>query len=354
MSDAQEKKLEELIQRGLKLAKNEEAAKNILALLFPRVESVAKTFVPSLDVNRSERMRKRRISLSDYSENYFLLSPTEETWGQAEFSSAIGSTPNEAFQALDKRLAKAAPENQSDIRRMFVELLDAEFSSHKAIDDDWLKAIVAESPQLIATPDRKEIFLFHVDNDERLRWLIVNALERLPTNQRATLVKAAIRSASDLSLLSDVVRYIAGDLHPKGGADKLRRADFGEETDEVRQELIMKIENLAAAGEIWNQAKPGKLLWFWWGANKEDDVRAFTSRAMNTSLGLLTLLQIIPGAVISSSESYERVSKSWENIVDLEALKERALIQLRTGNSEERAISQRFLTALERGNNENF
>ena len=175
---------------------------------------------------------------------------------------------------------------------------------------------------------------------------MVNNLARLSESERATLLKNAINSASDLSILSDVVRSIAGDLNPEGAKDRRAIAGLGEEANEVRDLLIQRIRDLAETNRIWSQANPGHLLWFWWGADKASEVFKFTDQTMKTEEGLNGLLDASVSTVISSAGNYERVSQSWSKIVNISELTERALQSSnKPEGDEQKRLALRFLAA---------
>lgn len=354
MSDSEQKRFETLVNSGLTLAKKNEAAKNILALLFPRIERVLNTYMPS-DSDANQRKLKRRLSQKDFAESYFALTPQSNSWSKSEFEFAIEKTPQEAFDVLHRKLSLASPEDQSDLRRIFIELLDSEFSSRKILNHEWLHSIIEESPLFLVAKDEEAKFLFHVSNEDRLRWLIQNGLEKLPAGERAPLLESTIRSASDFSILSDIIRGITGDIQPEGAKPETRdRFSLHNATESIKALLLQKVRNLADANILWHQARPENLLWFWWGSNNEDEVKAFTQKAMNTPVGLLSLLKISVNLVRSTSGDYERVSPTWEKIVDLKALSERAHMLTKTGNEAEIQTANRFIDALARGRTDRF
>jgi hypothetical protein len=311
------------------------------------------TYVPT-DSNANERKLKRRLSQKDFSESYFALTPQSSSWSKSEFESAIEKTPQEAFSVLHRKLSLASPADQSNLRRIFIELLDSEFSSRKILNHEWLHSIIEESPLFLIAKDEEEKFLFHVNNEDRLRWLIQNGLEKLPVDERASLLESTIRSASDLSILSDIVRGIAGDIQPEGAKPERDRFGLGDAIENIKAILLQKIRNLADANTLWNQARPGNLLWFWWGAGNENEVRAFTEKTMDTPVGLLGLLKNSVNLVRSTAGDYERVSPTWKNILDLDALSERAHALIKMGDEAEVQTAKRFIDALARGRTNHF
>ncbi len=209
MTESDDRKLKTSLDGLLSAAKKREGATNALALLFPKIERALHTYIPE-NASILERRRQRRISQRDFTENYFALSPQAASWGQSEFKAAIKGTAHAAFDALNIKISQTPLQHQSDVRRVFIELLDAEFRSGRSLTDEWLKAIVEESSGLLTKKDEQP-GLFSVENEDRLRWLIINALEKLPIEERATILKSAIQDAPDLTVLADVVRSMAED-----------------------------------------------------------------------------------------------------------------------------------------------
>ncbi|RTL63189.1 MAG: hypothetical protein EKK42_29140 [Pseudonocardiaceae bacterium] len=354
MSDEEKKRFDRLIETGLSLAKNREGARHALAFLFPKAEKSIHTYLPP-DADVNIRRIKRRVSIAEFSENYFSLSPQLNDWSKPEFEQKFGEGPTETFELLAQKIAFAPEEERPDLRRTFIELLDAEFSSRAEINQEWLDAIINASQTLIRNKDEEAKFLFHFDNLDRLRWLLQHALERLPKETRATLIKSAIAGARDLSLLVDLVRGVIGDLKKEGAKrEGPHRVDLGDESEAVRSILLSRVRTLATSGEIWHQARPAQLLWFWWGSTEDDEVLQFTSTAMDTREGLIGLLSNAPSLVRSSEEDYEHVSPTWRKIVDLDQLNAKAEELLSSTDRSDAATAERFIAALRVGRNDSF
>jgi hypothetical protein len=120
-------------------------------------------------------------------------------------------------------------------------------------------------------------------------------------------------------------------------------------TGSVALDLLTRVRELAHDGEIWAQSAPAQLLWFWWGANYEAEVKTFTTAAMEDETGLQNLLVVPISLVRSSSGDYEHVSPTWSYIVDLEALAKKANQLIKNGTTAEQQAAHRFIAALNRG-----
>lgn len=353
MSDSDDRAMKTLLKTALETAQNKEAAKNTLALLFPKMERIARTYA-GIQSNDSERRRNRRLSISDFSKNYFNLTPQSGSWGKSEFEIAIKSDPADAFEALQRRLAFATLDEQSDLRRIFLELLDAEFSSRKDLSKEWLLEFIKQSQTLIASKDEETKFLFSVDNADRLRWLILHGLERLSKDHAVDCLKSAIALADDITILCDLIRTILGDVRKEGSQTERSKLNLGDDALEIRSTLLDRVRKIAESNAMWDQIDPSVILWFWWGATTDDQVKEFTKHQMKSPLGLRKLLQVSVSRVRSTEKDYDRVSPTWEKLVDLRALSESAVQLTQTGNDLDKEIAERFLDALKAGQERHF
>jgi hypothetical protein len=235
-----------------------------------------------------------------------------------------------------------------------LELLDSRFGAAEPFNQEWLDAIISASPQLLLERDEETRSLFSVDNEDRIRWIIAHGLKTLLPAARATILKSAIQKASDLTVLTDVVRSLVGDLRSAGSKGK-GEDDLGNEGGAIRTLLLQRVKEAASTGAIWNNARPSRLLWFWWGASADNEVKSFTADAMNSDVGLRTLLDATVNRVKSTAGDYDSVQRGWEEIVDLEALKQHAEKLTSSSNNEGNIkLAQRFLDALQRGRDDPF
>lgn len=351
---ADDKKLQTELERILIRAKSREGAQNTLALLFPKIEGLLETYVPSESSDGSTRKLKRRISQSDFSRNYFRLTPETTSWGRNETAEAL-SSPSKAFEILWKKLEKSQNRERSKILRIFLELLDSAFVSGKDFDEAWLKCMIHQSVALVAEDSHRTRSLFDLNVLDRLRIIVLHGLKNKTPRQRFDLLSEGILTAKDLSLICDVVRSILPDTNPEGSRSS-QQIDLGSNGEEIRRLLLHEICVIAASGKFWSQAEPNQLIWFWWGSDRGDDVRTFLDSAMGTRKGLLALLKITVNTVGSSTGNYERVNRStWSKLVELDELEFEAKALLSEEPDEsEREIADRFLKALERGKSSRF
>ena len=351
----EEKKFMESLAAITGAANIPEAARSALAMLFPKAEHALETYIPQDSSDKNERKRKHRISTRDYASGYFRLDPQPSSWSQSEIDLILNSqSPSEALEGAEKRIAAAPERDRPRLRRLFLEMLDGAFGPLRPFNLDWFRAIIEISPSYITVADKSAPFEFFFDNADRIRSILRHALQMLLPEGRAELLKMIIPQATDISVLCDLVRGMAGDRNPAGAKSERSPAAFGEETERIRDLLVQRIRTLATTNDIWSQALPAQLLWFWWGADLEPEVRAFTTETARTERGLRGLLDIAVGLVHSSEGDYERVNYGvWSKIVDLEELRWRATEVAQSSRiHEDRTRAQRFLAALDRGRRE--
>jgi len=337
----------------LSIANNPAAARYALALLFPKLEKILKTYLPTDGNNFNERQRQHRISQMDFARNYFSLDPQLISWSHTEIENILNSDdPKNELRKIRQKLEAFDLDNQSRLRRLFLEALDGGFQKG-AFTYDWLEAIVNESPYYLKSRDETARFLFTQDNLMRLERILRTEFITLSAELRSRYFLRALEQAKDITLLCSFFRTTAGDKNRKGGTDRDRNIVFFDEAL-LRTNIILKIRMLSQENEIWSQALPRIILWFWWGSANSDEVRHFTLNAMETTTGLYALLDVSISYVRSTAGDYEQVAPSWSEIVDLEILEKKANELANSKNSSDQQKARRFLDALEKGKNKNF
>ncbi len=243
------------------------------------------------------------------------------------------------------------------LRRLFLEALDGAFGSDRPFTSNWLAALVEVSPKYIEFKDDRSHDFFFVDNLSRLNRVLWKALEPSNSYERFGLFAKVAEGAKDLVLLSDFFRMRVGDVNPDGAKRERDEAYFGTRTPRLQDILVKRVRSVARKGTFWKQSDPGRLLWFWWGADFGSEVHSFTDNAMNTKKGLRALFEVLVSTVISTSGNYEHVSrKQWSKVVDIEELARRAktLLEQLPESDADYLRAKRFLTALERGEKDPF
>jgi hypothetical protein len=338
-----------IIEGVLKDVAETNAARCALALLFPRAEQLLKTAVYSGPRDNDGLRKARRISVADFAPAYFGLDPQKATWGRSELDRILNlDDPDAAFQTVEERVGSAAERDRPRLRRLFLDELRTTFEVSREITTDWLRGLLNASPVYIAAEDQTTRF-FHVeDNSDRLRRLVIRALERLSQENRSALIASVIPRVTDLTILCTVYRSITPDRRPEGAVRDRIAVSLGDQADLLREQLLARVKSLACTGEIWRQATPRDIILFWWGGTLDDEVRQFTSTAMRTAEASLSLLSVPIHVVYSTDGNYETVAPIWSTILDLDALAASARkILIESSPEKHKQIAERFLTAMQ-------
>ena len=242
----------------LSQAKSREAVRNALAQLFPKAEAALRTYVPRDIGDRNERKRQHRLSEKDFAPAYFRLDPQPASWSRSEIDAILNSpNPAEALNEVKSRVTAAPEGERSRLRRLFLEALDGAFGIHRPFNLVWFRALLDLGPSFIEARDETTQFLYTFDNADRLRWILIHALEALLPENRAQLTVAVIPLVADISILCDIFRTIAKDRHEEGATDERKATSFGDQTDTIRESLLSRARGLAKTNQIWSQVLPG-------------------------------------------------------------------------------------------------
>jgi hypothetical protein len=334
----------------VKNASEPRAARNGLALLFPKAAQTLKTALYSGVEDGNLRRKARRISMSDFAPAYFGLDPQKATWGRSELDRILNRDDAEAaFQMVEERLGFAAEADRPGLRRLFLDELQITFEASRSITNDWLRALLNVSPTYIAAEIEVTSFLDVADNSNKLWRIVVRALEKLEVYDRAALIASVLPELSDLSVICVVFRAVVADRRREGAVtDRISAASLGDKAEVVREQLLARVRDMAATGAIWRQAIPRDIVLFWWGSTLDKEVWDFTSAAARVADVRLSLLKIPVHPVYSSAGNYETVAPTWSEILDLDVLVGCAQkILAEELPEEDKRIAQRFLTAMQ-------
>ena len=262
---------------------------------------------------------------------------TEEI--EALFSNA---PPGEAFASIEARL-RACPEAETNIQRSLVLDCVEAFVRNRPRESDWVAAIFAASPAYLRKGQGPAAPAAPME--DRLRALIGAAFGPGAPVERSVQIFALLPDLADISLVCALLHKGSGDLAPEDL--------FGAELITLKTCLCACVERLAAKGEIWLQAAPSAILWFWWVA-QEDRVYAFVKSSMMDPRGVTALLDMI----VETSETDGTLViavRRWSKLVDFQSLEKHALQLALNGSSrDDRTRARRFLDAFGNGKSELF
>lgn len=265
-------------------------------------------------------------------------------------------SPSEALATLEERIANLPSGDVPSFRRQIIESLDAAFRSGTSFTRDWLKAILEAAPIYIRAKDERREPSAAKSLEEQLHELLARAMETKTPFDRGDLVGSVIAELRDISLLCHFFRSVDEDWTAERAKRDAKETYFGEYTEGLRNQLLNRVLGLAKTDELWLQASPSSILWFWWGCDQEQQVYVFTKKAMQQTNSLVALLNVPVERSCSSDGDYDLIQvRRWSKIIDFHTLENRALELALSGPSREaRTRARRFLDAYATGKSELF
>src|SRR4051794_26788055 len=125
--DDDEKKLQDKLEAALKSAAAPDAARNLMALLFPKVGRLLETDV-SGSLSDSEQWDQRRIFQRDFASTYFRLDPQPVSWGRSELATILSNpNPTDALSLAQARIDSAVERERPRLLRLFLNSLIGAF-----------------------------------------------------------------------------------------------------------------------------------------------------------------------------------------------------------------------------------
>ena len=345
MTNKNNEKLREKIQKIVDSARSQDGASYALQYLFPDAP-VNDTFVYGRRDTEGVDAQFR-ISNPNTKYDYFKLNTSSEIWSKSEVERfrETDDPLNELASAISK-IEKSQDNRKHRLRVSLLEIFSHLFGERNPISPEWIKSIVFFSPYFIKEKDISG-GLFTLSNFDKLRSIVVRGLLPLGGKEIVRRLSVAISDAEDISLLCDLVRLLAGDAREDGtkGRDIL---DL-EEAHDLRNKLLVRVREIANRNGIWSQAHPQSILWFWWGAQENQEVSSWILEETKNEHSLVMFLRTMVQTVYSSSGNFDRVNrKTLENITNSYEIVSRAEKAKKSQNSDIARIAGDFLAALNR------
>lgn len=273
------------IEGAMAVASNKGAAGAALGILFPSLSKFLDTFVPTSDVGTFDKIYG--ISSKDTALDYFQMHPKKFAWGPIDVDLIVRSNkPEVALGILNEKIASDDFGDKALVRTKFLEVIQIAFELERIeVSGDWIGMLIQISPEFIRYSDQDKSGLFKHDNLDRMRWTIAAGFRKLTPQMRGVIFLESAISAEDISLACDLFRSLAGDLHPSGAQRKEPELSFGSEAQEtiIRESLLKRIYSLRDERKLFDQADAISIIWFWWGSNEVEQVRAYLKGALENA-----------------------------------------------------------------------
>ncbi|MGF9564981.1 hypothetical protein AAIH70_15815 [Neorhizobium sp. BT27B] len=150
---------------------------------------------------RSKRLRERECA-----ETYFALSEPVTSIGKTDLERLFASEiPEAALRELVEHAGNSpyGPE----IRAEILDTIWENFGT-MPLTEEWASALIKLGPRLIRLGDRLTDDVFTPDNLRRLNGAVSSGVERLPDDEKFSLLGRMLEISDDLSLMSAVLRRL--------------------------------------------------------------------------------------------------------------------------------------------------
>ncbi|HEY8008763.1 MAG TPA: P-loop NTPase fold protein [Methylocella sp.] len=337
-----------------KNARNPEAAKEAMTLLFPRIAKAwsKHTFDREDYITQCER---RRLCTKEYHRNYFLLGRDSRRLPKSEIERLLGS--EQPLEILRDRLASLVlgPEVQgvSAVATFLDQIVETVFK-HPRLSPAFVRALLDCSDDLIRREDATwELFV--QTNRDRLDTIIRYGVELLSAAQREEILEVLKTHPAGLQLRSGI---IADDARRHGLFDGkvthesellFPRGPIEAAALEVREQIRQACEN----GTVWGLPAPMRLVWRWRRLATRGDLEPWFQQTLNNDEWVIKLGAELPQKAWRSGGDGQSVFWSFEreyytDCFDVDALITRLSELARTSTQAANVLER--LNAAERAN----
>lgn len=324
-------------------AKKPEVAKQAMAMLFPRLAKVWKSFMADGTYYIVQKAQCR-ICTKEYHRNYFVFGRDHRMLSRAEVEEVVlSSNPSAALYATLTRLGSGPKDkNQAKVANL-LEQISAILYAKPLLTPALLKALLDHSDELIRREDAVwEMFV--TDNYERFGSIVELGLEKLNAEKRTEILEVLVNHGAGLLAR---VHAIEDDARRHGlfGGEKKHESErlFAAEKIEAAAHVVCgQIATACENGSIWQMPMPVRLIWAWRRMGDADALKSWFKRVIDNDEWIIHLAKDLPYPSYRSGGEASKVvwvfkRDSYKDMLDVDALLAR--LEILANNSEEAAMA---------------
>lgn len=309
-----------------KSANKPEIAKEAMALLFPRLASVWKSFAADGTYYIVQK-EQRRICTKEYHRNYFVFGRDARMLSRAEVDEIVLATdPSAALAATLKRLADDPPDRHPPRVANLLEQLGEAVYAKPLLTPALSRAILDHSDHLIRREDVVWEF-FATDNHDRLGTIIRLGIKILDAPKRAEVLQVLVNHKAGLQTRADAVGADA-ERHGFFGGDQKHESERLFSADEIKAAVAAIRDQIAAAcddGSVWQMPTPVRLIWAWRRMSDPNALAPWFTRVLANDEWVVRLAKELPGRSYRSSSAGSRIvwtfnRNSYKEMFDVDTL----------------------------------
>lgn len=324
-------------------AKKPEVAKQAMAMLFPLLAKVWKSFMAEGTYYIIQR-EQRRICTKEYHRNYFVFGRDHRMLSRAEVEEVIlSSDPSAALNTILTRLSSDTEAKGGGKVANLLEQIGESLYAKPLLTPALLKALLDHSDDLIR---REDVVweLFPRDNYHRLRSIVRLGIEKLNAEERADILKVLINHEAGLLARADAIEEEAR-RHGLFGGKVKHESEPLFPADEIKAAARVVCDQIAAAcenGSIWQMPMPVLLIWTWRRMGDADTLKSWFKRVIENDEWIIHLAKDLPYRSYRSGGEGRKVvwafkRDSYKDMLDVDALFAR--LEILGKNSEKAAMA---------------
>jgi hypothetical protein len=313
------------------MARNPEAAKEAMTIMFPRLSKVWKSFSGDNAVYLLQK-EQRRISTKEYHRNYFVFGRDPRMLMRSEIDSLlVASNPSSVLGATIRRLETDISGAPSRIATLLGQLVEAVYA-RPLLSPAFVCALLDNADHLIRREDGVwDMFVTH--NDQRISNIIKLGLEKLEAGVRAEILSIMVGYESGLQTRAAVVEEDAA-RHGLFGSKPSHESERLFFANTIGQAAVAIRDQVAAActsGLVWQTPTPARLIAAWRRMAGNATVKAWTEAVIADGDHVADFANALPSRVYQTGGDGSKIIWTFERARYAEILDTEALLDRLTG-----------------------
>lgn len=307
------------------MARNPEAAKEAMTIMFPRLSKVWKSFSGDGTVYLLQK-EQRRISTKEYHRNYFVFGRDPRMMTRSEIDSLlVASDPATALEVTIRRLEPDMSGPPTRIATLLGQIAEAVYAS-PLLSPAFVRALLDTADHLIRREDEVwDMFVTH--NDQRISNIIRLGLEKLEAGARAEILAILVGYKNGLQTRTDVVEGDAA-RHGLFGNKSAHESERLFSASTIEAAAVAVRDQIAAACRsslVWETPTPGRLIAAWRRMADNATVKAWTDAVIADGDHVADLANALPSRVYRTDGNGSNIIWTFEreryaDILDVDAL----------------------------------
>ncbi|MCI5060513.1 MAG: P-loop NTPase fold protein [Alphaproteobacteria bacterium] len=304
------------------------AVKDLLEILFPRVENAFSNYKASSS-EMHEWKSQARICSSNHIRRYFSYSVPFDQFSDTEIYKALKLTvdPDKFGDLLipySKEISKHGKSRIPDFLDRFLPIVSAGQA------DEYLKDVIKSylilGDLIVRKDDEDRSHFFGIETDLRVLWIIFAALRRMPVNEVFDTIKDAMKNTKSLHIPIRLLFYFGREhgLYGKNKKESLRDGEEGpyltlKELKELEKIVLSKIRKSAKDNSLLENENLPAILYRWRDIlGSLDEPRAWVQKIASSDDNLKKLFVRFARVSVSSNMkgTTETIYVRADNIAD--------------------------------------